>query len=191
MRHTIFTPVYNRAGHMLKLAKHISEINYPRTEFEWLIIDDGSTDGLRDILEQIKYLYPEINIRSIHKENGGIHTAQNCAIQNAKGEYVTRIDSDDYLLPDCMKNYDEAISSFEENSDKIVGVVGLCLNSKDMTVRGTSFPKSKQITKGYLLQRKGVCGDKNFCMKTSIMREYLIPQHSDTKWVPEGGGTLA
>lgn len=188
MKHTIFTPVYNRAGNMFDLAKHISEIDYPKSEFEWLIIDDGSTDNLKDILYQIKDTYTDINIRSIHKENGGIHTAQNCAIKNALGEYITRIDSDDYLLPDCLKNYDMALDSIpSEKRNVIAGVVGLCMNLKDMTVRGTSFPKDSQITKGYLLARKGVTGDKNFCIRTSVMKEFLIPEHEDTKWVPEGG----
>lgn len=62
MKHTIFTPVFNRAGNMFDLAKHISEIDYPKSEFEWLIIDDGSTDNLKDILYQIKDTYTDINI---------------------------------------------------------------------------------------------------------------------------------
>ena len=188
MKHTIFTPVYNRVGNMFDLAKHISEIDYSKSNFEWLIIDDGSTDNLKEVLDKIKATYPDMNIRCIHKENGGIHTAQNCAIKNAQGDYVTRIDSDDYLLPDCMKNYDKALDSIPADKfSQVVGVVGLCMNSKDMTVRGTSFPEDSQITKGYLLKRKGVTGDKNFCMKTSIMRNYYIPEYVDTKWVPEGG----
>ena len=49
------------------------------------------------------------------------------------------------------------------------------------------LPEESQITRGYLLARKGVKGDKNFCIKTSVMKEFLIPEHDDTKWVPEGG----
>lgn len=47
---------------MFDLAKHISEIDYPKSEFEWLIIDGGSTDNLNDILYQIKDTYTDINI---------------------------------------------------------------------------------------------------------------------------------
>ena len=188
MKHTIFTPVFNRAGNMFSLAKHISQIDYPKSEFEWLIIDDGSTDNLREVLSKIRVTYDDIIIRSIHKDNGGIHTAQNCAIKNAQGEYVPRIDSDDYLLPDCLKNYDIALDSIPiEKRNVVAGVVGLCMNLKDMSVRGTLFPEDRQITKGYLLARKGVTGDKNFCIRTSVMKEFLIPEYNDTKWVPEGG----
>ena len=60
MKHTIFTPVYNRAGNMFDLAKHISEIDYSKSNFEWLIIDDGSTDNLKEVLDKIKATYPDI-----------------------------------------------------------------------------------------------------------------------------------
>lgn len=188
-KHTIFTPVYNRAGNMMALAQHIQDLDYPKSDFEWLIIDDGSTDNLKDVIINIKEKYPEINIHYIHKQNGGIHTAQNCAIVNAKGEYVTRIDSDDYLLEDSLKQKDLALESIPSDMKiKVAGVVGLCLNAKDKTVRGTKFPKDYQITKGYILKRQGASGDRNFCMKTAIMRQFLIPEYPDTKWVPEGGG---
>lgn len=188
MKHTIFTPVYNRANNMFDLAKRIAEINYPRDEFEWIIVNDGSTDNTREALNLILYKYPELNIRCFHKENGGIHTAQNLAIKKAMGEYITRIDSDDYLLPNCLIEYDDALNTIPNSlSDEVAGVVGLCLNLKDMTIRGTKFPMDSQISKGYLLRKKGVMGDKNFCIKTSVMKNYLIPEYDDTKWVPEGG----
>lgn len=188
MKHTIFTPVYNRAGNMVELAQHIQDIDYPKSDFEWLIIDDGSTDNLSETIDIIKEKFPELNMRCIHKKNGGIHTAQNCAIVNAKGEYVTRIDSDDYLLTDNLKKKDAALESIPvDMRSKVAGVVGLCLNAKDKTVRGTKFPQDYQITKGYLLKREGVSGDKNFCMRTEVMRQFLIPEYPDTKWVPEGG----
>lgn len=188
MKHTIFTPVFNRSHQMMDLAKHISEIEYNRAEFEWIIVDDGSTDNLKEVFGLIQQQYPELNIKYIYKENGGIHTAQNCAIVNANGEYVTRIDSDDYLLPDCLINYDKALDSIpSEKKEDVAGVVGLCLNLSDKTVRGTYFPIDYQITKGYLLRKQKVSGDRNYCMKTSVMKEHLIPEYPDTKWVPEGG----
>lgn len=188
MKHTIFTPVYNRANGVLDLAEHINNIEYPKEKFEWLIIDDGSTDNLSEILSQILIQYPDLNIRIIHKSNGGIHTAQNSAVCNAKGEFITRVDSDDYLLPNSLLQKDAALDSISRQQfPSVAGVVGLCLNMRDNTVRGVKFPNDSQITKGYLLRRLGVQGDKNFCMKTSVMREFLIPEFDDTKWVPEGG----
>lgn len=74
----------------------------------------------------------------------------------------------------------------ENIKDQIIGVVGLCLNRKDGLIRGTSFPNNFMITTGRELRKQGVKGDKNFCMKTTIMRNFLFPEHKDTKWVPEG-----
>lgn len=188
MRHTIFTPVYNRAKNMFGLAEHINNINYSKNEFEWIVVNDGSTDNLLDEMQRIREAFPEINLKVISKPNGGIHTAQNCAVRNAEGKYITRIDSDDYLLPDSLINKDEALLSVSaDDNDKIAGCVGICLNAKDRTIRGTKFPKDVQVSKGYLLRRLGVSGDRNFCIKRKIMQHYLLPEFDDTKWVPEGG----
>lgn len=173
---------------MFELANHINNLDYPKNDFEWLVINDGSTDNLLDEIEKIRQSFPKINLKLINKPNGGIHTAQNCAVKNAEGEYITRIDSDDYLLPDSLKSKDDALRSVSaDKNDLIAGVVGLCLNSKDKSVRGTEFPQDKELSKGYLLRRKGVSGDKNFCIKRSVMIQFLIPEFEDTKWVPEGG----
>lgn len=188
MRHTIFTPVYNRASFMHALAGHIDKIDYPKEDFEWLIINDGSTDNLLDVIKSIRVEFPLLNISVISKSNGGIHTAQNCAVVNALGKYITRIDSDDYPLPDSLVNKDKMLAlSQADHRDDIAGVVGLCLNLTDSSVRGTPFPEDFQITKGYVLRKRDVQGDKNFCIKTKVMREFLIPEYDDTKWVPEGG----
>lgn len=113
-KHTIFTPIYNRANELLYVYGSISKLDYPKGNFEWIIIDDGSTDGIDKVLEDINCsndIAPpphtnSINIRCFHKENGGIHTAQNMAIIKAAGEYITRIDSDDILLPNALKEKD-------------------------------------------------------------------------------------
>lgn len=186
IRHTIFTPVYNRKTELFFLASHIGKLNYPKNEFEWLIIDDGSTDGLDSEINLLIPKYSDLIIRYVRKQNGGIHTAQNEAVRLAKGKYITRIDSDDYLLPNALLIKDKALMGYEDDP-KIAGVVGLCLNAKDMSVRGVPFPDHVSITKGYILRnRYNVYGDRNFCIKIGVMREFLIPEYDDTNWVPEG-----
>ena len=70
MKHTIFTPVYNRAGNMFDLAKHISEIDYSKSNFEWLIIDDGSTDGTAGICDEYASKHTQLpTIKVFHKKN--------------------------------------------------------------------------------------------------------------------------
>jgi glycosyltransferase involved in cell wall biosynthesis len=185
IKHSVFTPIFNRADLLKDLYGHMLEIDYPRNDWEWLIIDDGSTDNIADVVSEFDL--SKINIRIFHKKNGGIHTAQNFAVQHACGQFITRIDSDDYLLPDALKMMDYYYDQIPElQRDSVVGVVGLCLNLKDFSIRGTSFAQDSIISKGYIERKKGSTGDKNYCMKTEIMKEFLIPELPDTKWVPEG-----
>lgn len=185
MKHTVFTPVYNRKKDMLDLYQRMLSIDYPRDQWEWLIIDDGSTDGLKDAVADI-INEKTINIRYIKKRGGGIHTAQNRAIREAKGQYITRIDSDDYLLPDSLKKYDKRLEDSDvDNDTSLAGVVGMCLNKSDMSPRSSLFPQDKIISTGTEQRLAGAKGDRNFCMKTVVMKEFLIPEFEDTNWVPE------
>lgn len=186
IKHTIFTPVYNRKEGIIFLYEKIKLINYPNDKFEWIIIDDGSTDNLKETVDEI-INKSKINVQYFYKPNEGIHTAQNFAIKVAKGEYITRIDSDDFLLPDSLMEKDRFLEKIPNQlKDKVAGVVGLCINLSDGTIRGSKFPKDEEITTGYKLIKKGVKGDRNFCIKTDIMKQFLIPEYHDTKWVAEG-----
>ncbi len=188
-KHTVFTPIYNRAHELHNVYESLLNSNYDKSLFEWLIIDDGSTDNLKEVVKE--FFNAPFSVRCIHKENGGIHTAQNMAVKEAKGEYITRIDSDDAIHPDGLATMDKYIEYAQTNTegvpfDKIIGVVGLCLNKTDGTVRGVGFSQEVIISTGREERNKGTKGDKNFCMKTEVMRKFLIPELPGTKWVPEG-----
>lgn len=183
-RHTIFTPVYNRAKDMKSLYERIKNINYPPSDFEWLIVDDGSTDGLNEYFENVLSKDSTINIRYVAKPNGGIHTAQNEAIRQSRGKYITRIDSDDYLLPEALNIKDRYLIE-ADNNDAISGVVGICLNASDFSFRSSKLPEDKIVCRGLDLRKQGATGDRNFCIKREIMLQFLLPEFDDTKWVPE------
>lgn len=192
IRHTIFTPVYNRANKLLECYEHIKQLDYPRKDFEWLIIDDGSTDELRKTLNLI-LKENLIQVRVIHQEkNRGIQAAQNTAMINAKGEFITRIDSDDYLLPNALKIKDHYWNLIPDNQKQhFVGVVGIVLHANNtlspMKNRSSLFGQEITDTTGIEAQKKyHATGDRNFCMRTEIMRQYLLPEFEDTNWVPEG-----
>ena len=94
---TVFTPVYNRANTLERLYSSLCSQTYK--DFEWLIVNDGSTDSTGEVLANIKSKDHFFNIVVIDKENGGKHTAINRGIKEAKGELFFIADSDD-LLPD-------------------------------------------------------------------------------------------
>ncbi|MEG2599728.1 MAG: glycosyltransferase family A protein [Muribaculaceae bacterium] len=185
IKHTIFTPVYNRADLINDVYNSIINLNYSTDEFEWIIVDDGSTDNIEKVIRQFDS--SKVNVRYFYKQNGGIHTAHNFAIQQARGEYITRIDSDDEILPNALLEKDNYIRVISQRNESFAGVVGLCLNKSDNTVRGTYFPNEIIFSTGIELRKTyNVFGDRNYCIKTSILRKYPIPEHSDTKWVSEG-----
>ena len=91
---TILTPTYNRCNEIKKLW--ISLQNQTSKDFEWLVVDDGSTDDTKSIIKQFQ-LESDFPIRYIYKENGGKHTALNVGIKTVKSVLTFIVDSDDYI----------------------------------------------------------------------------------------------
>ena len=97
---TVFTPTYNRAYTLERT--YLSLKNQTCHDFLWLIIDDGSKDNTREKVEQWKNGTLEFEIRYEFKENGGLHTGYNKAIELCDTELMVCIDSDDYMPPDAV-----------------------------------------------------------------------------------------
>lgn len=86
---SVVIPLYNKEKSILATIQSV--VNQTYTDFELLIVDDGSTDKGASVAA----LYPDTRIRVIHKENGGVCSARNRGIQEAKGEYIALLDADD------------------------------------------------------------------------------------------------
>lgn len=96
---TIIVPVYNAAKYLHRCIDSILVQSF--TDFELLLINDGSTDNSGVICNE--YQVRDSRVRVFHKENGGVSSARNLGIDNAKGEWVTFIDSDDWVEIDYLK----------------------------------------------------------------------------------------
>lgn len=109
---SIIVPVYNTAKYLEQCIDSIVAQTY--TDWELLLIDDGSTDRSGDICET--YAAKDTRIRVFHKENGGVSSARNLGLDHAQGEWITFVDSDDYIEENFLK-------SFESNldADLVVG----------------------------------------------------------------------
>lgn len=98
---TIFTPAYNRASLLPRL--YDSLLSQTSHDFEWLVVDDGSSDGTRELVEA--WASDDGNpfeIRYFYQENSGKHVAQNRAVREARGELFICVDSDDWLTSDAV-----------------------------------------------------------------------------------------
>ena len=95
---SIIVPVYNTAKFLERCIDSIVAQTY--TDWELLLIDDGSTDHSGDICD--RYAASDPRIRAFHKPNGGLTSARNHGLERASGEWVTHIDSDDWVEPDML-----------------------------------------------------------------------------------------
>lgn len=92
-RISIIVPVYNTAKYLHRCLDSILQQSFK--DFEVLLVDDGSTDGSGKICDE--YIAKDSRVRVFHKDNGGVSSARNVGLDNAVGEWVTFIDSDDEL----------------------------------------------------------------------------------------------
>lgn len=106
MRFSIITPVYNASSYLA--ASIHSILSQTVTDFEWICVDDGSTDDSLEILQNVAAKDSRIHI--IHQDNGGVSKARNTALSNAQGEWICFLDADDELTPYWLQSYEEAIT---------------------------------------------------------------------------------
>src|SRR6056297_995853 len=101
---SVIIPTYNRSFTVTKAIDSVLEQTYD--DHEIIVVDDGSTDDtyevLRAYLNKIDYKY---------KENGGISSARNCALQMARGKYIALLDSDDYWKPEKLERQMECFAN--------------------------------------------------------------------------------
>lgn len=92
---SVIVPVYNVKAYLNRCVQSI--LNQTEHNIQIILVDDGSTDGSSSLCDDLAKA--DNRIRVIHKENGGLSSARNCGLQNANGEFVCFIDSDDVISP--------------------------------------------------------------------------------------------
>jgi glycosyltransferase involved in cell wall biosynthesis len=142
---SIIVPVYNSAKHLDKCINSI--LNQSYSNFEFLLINDGSKDNSGNICD--KYALIDERIKVYHKTNGGVSSARNFGITEAKGEYMCFVDSDDYVNSDWLLKY---IEGAELNNADIV-FQGIIIESESnnriiLTNSIDSFFEKKEINQG-------------------------------------------
>ncbi len=163
---TVFTPAYNRA-HTLQRT-YDSLCRQTSKDFCWLIIDDGSTDNTRQVVDGwIKEgLIP---IRYIYQQNQGMHGAHNTAYQNIDTLLNVCIDSDDYMPDDAVESILNCWQG--QHDDHIAGIIGLDITIEGNLI-GTPFPNDMKTTTVYGFYESGGEGDKKMVYRTDVITRY-------------------
>ena len=178
---TIFTPAYNRKHTLTRLYESLK--NQTDRDFEWIIVDDGSTDKTEELIKDFQK-ENIINIRYIYQENGGKQRAVNHGVREALGEYFFIVDSDDYLSENAV----EMIKKYSFSLPKdFGGMVFRKINISDENYRNIYFTE-KYIDSNPIdiVYKHHLYGDKGEIFKTEILKKFPFPEFQGEKFVPEG-----
>ncbi|MDQ0478170.1 glycosyltransferase family 2 protein [Chryseobacterium sp. MDT2-18] len=184
-RITVFTPTYNRAHTLERLYQSLQQQIF--IDFEWLVIDDGSTDRTPVLFEKWTAEENPFPIHYHFKENGGKHTAINFGLDQAQGELFFTADSDDFLTNDALQKVNRWAASLPAN-EKFCGVVGNLGNSPDETPNTIFKREWRDAT---LLERypevsvTPLDGERAFIFFTEIHKRYRYPEFENEKFITE------
>ena len=165
---TVFTPTYNRAHTLPRTYESLCRQTCH--DFEWLVVDDGSTDGTDALVEQWMS-EGRIAMRYIRQENQGMHGAHNTAYAHISSPLNVCIDSDDMLTDKAVESI---LRTWREQADEhTAGLVGLDVDMATRQVIGTPFPEgvNRLHMTDYYNRMKGR-GDKKYVLRTDLVKKY-------------------
>lgn len=176
---TIMTPTYNRAYVLPRLYDSLCQ--QTRQDFEWLVIDDGSTDGTAELIFDYR-VKSDFSINYFYKENGGKHRAINEGVVHATGDWIIIVDSDDLLTGDAVAKLYDVMNHIGSE------FVGMCFRRTTLSghIIGISDPAwSKSIVMQPIMAGHVLKGDLAYVFRTNVMRECPFPEFPGEKFVPE------
>ncbi len=176
---TVITTTYNRAYCLHQVYESL--LRQTSKDFIWLIMDDGSSDNTKELIEG--YIAEKlVEIEYHYKENGGMHTARNAAYEKVHTELNVIIDSDDWMADDAV----EKIVTFwnANKDDKYSGIISNNISTEGKLI-GTPLPKEvKACTQTALTDKYQVRGDKKLIFRSDLTRRYPYPEFPGEKFYP-------
>ena len=177
MKLTIFTPTYNRADKLFRVYDSLK--NQTCFNFEWLIIDDGSTDNTENIVYEFTQ-QQLFQVKYIKKNNGGKHRAYNLALQNAMGDLFLCLDSDDWLKNDAVENILNIANSLDEKQF----IVAYKMSEKDKSLSDT-FPDIRSCSLKQLSQEYNCNGEFSLIFPTKLASMFPFPEFDGERFITE------
>ena len=177
---TVFTPTYNRA----KLLPDLYDSLKRQTckDFEWVIVDDGSTDDTESLVKQW-IPQADFSICYTKKENGGKQRAVNLGVQKAKGEYFFIVDSDDVLTDNAVETALKWFGTIKDENG--FGGIGGQKGYKNGKAIGDSFDGLYLDATTLERAKYRINGDKAEIFYTDVLKKFPFPEFEGEKFVPE------
>lgn len=179
---SIVTPTYNRAKFLNRLFRSLK--SQLCTDFEWIIIDDGSTDETRATVN--RFIFENaVDITYIAQENRGKHVAINSAVKHCRGEWTFIVDSDDMLTPDAISTLSNHLSLIQ--CDRRFCGISAVKTTLDRQIIGRQ-PESDITDVAFFdfYHKLGYNGDRALVFRTDLLRENPFPIFDNEKFLPEG-----
>lgn len=134
---SIIVPVYNVKPYLERCINSLIKQSYKNLEI--ILVDDGATDGCRELCDEL--LHRDDRIKVIHQENQGLSAARNTGIEAAGGEYICFVDSDDYVNPEYVRYmYDMCV---ENGAD--IGICGHWITEEDDYFKKIDFARPIEV----------------------------------------------
>ena len=175
---SVVIPAYNADRFISQLLDSLynqEEVNY--TDYEVVVVNDGSTDGTQNIVEEYMTAHPEMCIKLVNQENRGVSAARNAGIRNAQGRFVWFVDADDEIVPEAMKYLVPIIREQKVDLIKIGKCICNVLQEDGTIIQYSTSPSAEafKITDAYkLLSRDTPFGSNSFIwLKTFLLSNGL------------------
>lgn len=182
---SILTPIYNRAYIINNLYQSL--LNQTDKMFEWVIIDDGSNDNLKSVVNNW-IIDNKVNIKYFYQKNQGKHIAINTGAKICESKYICIVDSDDYLIDNAVEKIRKRILEIDDK-DYFSGIAfckGNYVNGK--LINMGKFPANKKYIDASDFERvkKNLTGEKLEVVKKELLIKYAFPKFEDERFLSEG-----
>ena len=182
---TVFTPTFNRANKLYRVFESLQKQTF--RDFEWVIVDDGSSDNTTEVVEGFKKMDTDFAIVYHRQKNAGKHIAVNKAVDLANGYFFHNADSDDAIVPNALQEFLNAWQSIPEDKKQFYCGIWACC--KDQFGKRVSDPVPGKIYVGSLRDlyyKYGFRKEAIHIYKTSVMKEFPFPTNLQNIYFPEG-----
>ena len=186
MRHgkllTVVTPTYNR-GALLHNCFRSLQVQTVK-DFEWIIVDDGSTDSTEESVQGFMREAPDMSIVYVRKENGGKHTALNASHAYIRGDYVLTLDSDDTLINTAVEDVLLAWAEYEANEQ--IGIVTFLKGSSPD--EPNAYARDERVPVDIMRYNRVRVRSTDCCevIRTELFLRYPFPVFEQERFMSEG-----
>jgi glycosyltransferase involved in cell wall biosynthesis len=176
---TVFTPAYNRRRLIHRVWDSLRAQTF--RDFEWVVVDDGSSDNVVELLAEYA-AEADFPVRFERQENSGKHAAWNRGVAMARGELFVPIDSDDSFAPNTLDRFHHWWMTIpEQDRSSYSGINVLCQDPETGQIVGDPYPHSPMVSNNLeLTYVHRLVGEKWGCQRTAALRE--VPYPRDTAY---------